>query len=72
MIAPVRAFQLLAHAEGHRFMRDKVHATIVVLRRAGRLETANRVSEWQHCLERGYAPTLLQGFPDEPSKESST
>lgn len=66
-LAPVRAFQLLAQQESAAFMRAKVHATILVLRRTGRLETANRVSEWQHCLNRGYTPTALPGFPDEPT-----
>jgi len=63
MLAPVRTFQLLAEQEVRTFMRAKLCAAIMVVRRLGHFDTANQVSEWLHCWERGYEPYRLHGFP---------
>jgi hypothetical protein len=70
VIAPVRAFQLLADQESRAFARAKLCAVILVTRRFGKLETANKVSEWLHNWDAGAPPQVCHGFPDDSPADS--
>jgi len=63
--APIRAIKLLAEQEARAFARAKLCATILVTRRMGYFDTANKVSEWLHDWDTGQLPLALRGFPDD-------
>lgn len=65
MLAPIRVFQMLADAEERAWARAKLCAVILVTRRRGLFDTANKVSEWLHNWECGAPPSACLGFPED-------
>lgn len=68
---PIRAFQKILGAT-ERSLEERLHGAILVARKAGQLDLANKLSEFLHWSRRRYNPNLigklLKGVPPLPKE----